>query len=311
MLYDLNIAWSPATPTDRLLQTLTTAHSLGFATVALNHTLELPFPANPTTPFPALPSSSSSDSNNNNNNNNNKLPHVLHRATLPLADPAASNYRLPSLASVYDLLAIRPLTEKAFQNACLTLDIPLVSLDMAQHFPFYFRPKPCMAAVSRGVRFEICYSQALAADPRGRANFISNATNLIRATRGRGIIISSEAKSAFGLRAPADIVNLFNVWGLQSEKAMEGLRTIPRSVVVNEGMKRDGFRGVINIVQVVNKDAVQGDQTDDQSSAAEQPGKRKNQKRKNGGEGVQPISKREAKKMKLAARAAASEKKVS
>ncbi|PKK53339.1 hypothetical protein CI102_2130 [Trichoderma harzianum] len=307
MLYDLNIAWSPTTPTDRLLQTLTTAHSLGFATVALNHTLELPFPANPTTPFPALPSSSSSGSNNNN-----KLPHVLHRATLPLADPAASNYRLPSLVSVYDLLAIRPLTEKAFQNACLTLDIPIISLDMAQHFPFYFRPKPCMAAVSRGVRFEICYSQALlAADPRGRANFISNATNLIRATRGRGIIISSEAKSAFGLRAPADIVNLFNVWGLQSEKAMEGLRTIPRSVVVNEGMKRDGFRGVINIVQVVKKDAVEGDQTDDQSSAAEQPGKRKNQKRKNGGEDAQPISKREAKKMKLAARAAASEKKVS
>ncbi|KAL6837053.1 PHP domain-like protein [Trichoderma camerunense] len=306
MLYDLNIAWSPATPTDRLLQTLTTAHSLGFATVALNHTLELPFPANPTTPFPALPSSSSSDSNNN------KLPHVLHRATLPLADPAASNYRLPSLVSVYDLLAIRPLTEKAFQNACLTLDIPIISLDMSQHFPFYFRPKPCMAAVSRGVRFEICYSQALtAADPRGRANFISNATNLIRATRGRGIIISSEAKSAFGLRAPADIVNLFNVWGLQSEKAMEGLRTIPRSVVVNEGMKRDGFRGVINIVQVIKKDAVEGDQTDDQSSAAEQPGKRKNQKRKNGGEDAQPISKREAKKMKLAARAAASEKKVS
>lgn len=168
-----------------------------------------------------------------------------------------------------------------------------------------------MAAVSRGVRFEICYSQALTADPRGRANFISNATNLIRATRGRGIIISSEAKSAFGLRAPADIVNLFNVWGLQSEKAMEGLRTIPRSVVVNEGMKRDGFRGVINIVQVIKKDAVEGDQTDDQSSAAEQPGKRKNQKRKNGGEDVQPISKREAKKMKLAARAAASEKKVS
>ncbi|KAL6816525.1 PHP domain-like protein [Trichoderma sp. SZMC 28015] len=306
MLYDLNIAWSPATPTDRLLQTLTTAHSLGFATVALNHTLELPFPANPTTPFPALLSSSSSDSNNN------KLPHVLHRATLPLADPAASNYRLPSLVSVYDLLAIRPLTEKAFQNACLTLDIPIISLDMSQHFPFYFRPKPCMAAVSRGVRFEICYSQALtAADPRGRANFISNATNLIRATRGRGIIISSEAKSAFGLRAPADIVNLFNVWGLQSEKAMEGLRTIPRSVVVNEGMKRDGFRGVINIVQVIKKDAVEGDQTDDQSSAAEQPGKRKNQKRKNGGEDAQPISKREAKKMKLAARAAASEKKVS
>ncbi|TFB02463.1 hypothetical protein CCMA1212_005083 [Trichoderma ghanense] len=317
-LYDLNIAWSPSTPTDRLLQTLTTAHSLGYTTVALNHTLELPFPANPTTPFPSLPpsssTSSSSSSSSSSTSQNLKLPHILHRATLPLSDPSASNYRLPSLASAYDILAIRPLTEKAFQNACLTLDIPLISLDMAQHFPFYFRPKPCMAAVARGVRFELCYAQALHAnaDPRARANFISNATSLVRATRGRGIVISSEAKSAFGLRAPADVVNLFSVWGLQSEKAMEGLRTIPRSVVVNEGLKRDGFRGVINIVQVVKKPAaVEGEQTDDQSSAAEQGGKRKNQKRKNGGEDAQPVSKRGAKKMKLAARAAASERKAS
>ncbi|KAL6887653.1 RNase P subunit p30 domain-containing protein [Trichoderma longibrachiatum] len=313
-LYDLNIAWSPATPTDRLLQTLTTAHSLGYTTVALNHTLELPFPANPTAPFPSLPSTSPSTPSASSSATPTKLPHILHRATLPLADPSASNYRLPSLASAYDILAIRPLTEKAFQNACLTLDIPLISLDMSQHFPFYFRPKPCMAAVSRGVRFELCYAQALgpAGDARARANFISNATSLVRATRGRGIVISSEAKSAFGLRAPADVVNLFNVWGLQSEKAMEGLRTIPRGVVVNEGLKRDGFRGVVNIVQVVKrKPAAEGEQTDDQSSAAEQGGKRKNQKRKNGGEDAQPVSKRGAKKMKLAARAAAAEKKAS
>ncbi|PTB74054.1 hypothetical protein M440DRAFT_1393871 [Trichoderma longibrachiatum ATCC 18648] len=97
-----------------------------------------------------------------------------------------------------------------------------------------------------------------------------------------------------------------------SEKAMEGLRTIPRGVVVNEGLKRDGFRGVVNIVQVVKrKPAAEGEQTDDQSSAAEQGGKRKNQKRKNGGEDAQPVSKRGAKKMKLAARAAAAEKKAS
>ncbi|KAH6608967.1 hypothetical protein Trco_002313 [Trichoderma cornu-damae] len=307
MLYDLNIAWSPATPPDRLLQTLTTAAALGFTTVALNHTLELPFPANPTTPFPPLPRSSSSSSSSCPGS---KLPHVLHRATLPLADPAASNYRLHSLVGVYDLLAIRPLTEKAFQNACLTLDIPIISLDMAQHFPFHFRPRPCMAAVSRGVRFEMCYSQALAAEPRGRANFISNATNLVRATRGRGIILSSEATNAFGLRAPADVVNLFHVWGLASEKAMEGLRAIPRSVVVNEGIKRDGFRGVINIVQVARRDPPEGDQPGHQSSAAEHPAGRKNQKRKNAGEDAPHVSRREAKKMKLAARiAAASEKK--
>ena len=307
MLYDLNIAWSPTTPQDRLLQTLAMASSLGYATVALNHTVELPFPAQPTSPFPPLPGDDSSASASKT-----RLPHVLHRATLPLADPAASNYRLPALAAVYDILAIRPLTDKAFQNACLTLDIPIISLDLTTHFNFHFRPKPCMAAVSRGVRFEICYAQLLSADSRGRANFIGNVTNLFRATRGRGFIISSEVKTPLGLRGPSDIVNLLSVWGLASERGLEGFRSIPRSVVVNEGMKRNGFRGVIDVVQVATKtgnndalgDGAESAQTSDANSAAKSV---KNQKRKKGDDGGgQPPSKRQAKKMKLAARSAAS-----
>lgn len=302
MLYDLSIAWSPATAPDRLLQTLSLASSLGYATVALNHTLELPFPANPASPFPPLPAGG-------------KLPHVLRRATLPLADPSASNYRLPALAGVYDILAIRPLTEKAFQNACLTLDIPIISLDLTVHFPFYFRPKPCMAAVARGVRFEICYAQLLAADARGRANFIANVTSLVRATRGRGFIVSSEAKTPLGLRGPSDIVNLLSVWGLASERGLEGFRSIPRSVVVNEGIKRNGFRGVIDVVQVApQKDdgGAKGAGNDkDQEADSDAVGKKaKNQKRKNGeDDSGQPMSRRQAKKMKLAARSAGSEKK--
>lgn len=161
-----------------------------------------------------------------------------------------------------------------------------------------------MAAVSRGVRFEICYAQALAADPHGRARFISNVTGLIRATRGRGIILSSEAKSALGLRAPADVVNLFTVWGLGNEKGMEGLGSVPRGVVVNEGIKRSGFRGVIDIVQVAEKVDKQDGKGGARNSA---PEKDKNQKRKPGEDGP-AVGKRQAKKLKLAERAADSGK---
>ncbi|KAF5665516.1 ribonuclease p mrp subunit rpp1 [Fusarium heterosporum] len=301
MLYDLNIAWSPATTQDQLLQTLTLSSSLGYSTVALNHTLTLPLPANLTAPFPTLPPSPTS-----------KLPNVLHRATLPLSDPSANNYRIPFLTSTYDIIAARPLTDKAFQNACLTLDVPIISMDFTQHLQFHFKPKPCMAAVSRGIRFEVCYSQALSADTRGRANFISNVTNLIRATRGRGLMISSEAKDALSLRAPADVVNLLSVWGLGNEKGMQGLGEIPRSVVVNEGIKRNGFRGVINIVEV----AEQVTEPDDGENGKVSAGKKnknkaqnQNQKRKNGEEEPQQVSKRQAKKMKLASRVAGAEKK--
>lgn len=84
---------------------------------------------------------------------------------------------------------------------------------------------------------------------RARSNFIGNVLGLLRATKGRGIIVSSEAKSALGLRGPADVVNLLAVWGLGPEKGTEALGTGPRAVVVNEGVKRRGFRGVVDIVQ--------------------------------------------------------------
>lgn len=323
MSYDLNIMWTPSTTPSQLLQLLSLASSFGYDTVALNHTLGLPFPANPVAPFPSTSSllaSTTSTTKTSNSSNNQRLPAILHRATLPLADPAASNYRLPSLASVYDILAIRPLTAKAFQSACLTLDVPIISLDMTQHFDFHFRPKPCMAAVARGVRFEVCYAQALApgADPRARANFIGNVTGLVRATRGRGIILSSEAGNALSLRAPADVVNLLSVWGLSTDKAMEGLRTIPRSVVVNEAIKRTGFRGVIDIVETAapadpdnspDDRSAKKNKKQNNSNNNKNQNQNQNQKRKGDNEAEQPTSKRQAKKMRLASRTADSDKK--
>ncbi|KAM3464951.1 hypothetical protein NHJ6243_002017 [Beauveria neobassiana] len=309
MLYDLNIAWSPSTPTDKLLATLFTASSLGYSTVALNHQLELPVNSTPTSPFPTLTQPSSSSSSPS-------LPNILHRATFPLSDPSAPNYRLNALAASYDILAVRPTTAEAFQNACLTLDVPLISLDLAQRYPFHFRPKPCMAAVARGVRFEVCYAQLLnAPDARARAAFIGNVTNLLRATRGgRGVILSSEARTALGLRAPADVVNLLAVWGLPSDRGLEGLRALPRGVVVNEGLKRTGFRGIVDIVQTAAEEPGKGAQEDSGmdagagggASSAEGRAKQKNQKRKPGQqEEGQQMSKRQAKKMRLANRAAA------
>ncbi|RCI11954.1 hypothetical protein L249_4590 [Ophiocordyceps polyrhachis-furcata BCC 54312] len=293
MLYDLNLPWSPATPSDRLSQTLSLASSLGYAVVALNHSLELPLPAKPAPPpFPLL-SVPGSDAAS-------ESPRVLRRATLKLADPAAFNFRLPALAAVYDVLAIRPLTEKAFQNACLSLEVPLISLDLTTHFPFHFRPKPCMAAVSRGVRFELCYAQLLAADSRGRANFIANVAGLVRATRGRGFVISSEANFALALRAPADVVNLMSVWGLASEKGLDGLRCVPRSIVVNEAIKRRGYRGVVDVVQVASRKVETADSPDGDSAATTTSQKRKVTD-------VPSMSKRKAKKLKMAARATASE----
>ncbi|KAI8624236.1 RNase P subunit p30 [Xylariaceae sp. FL1651] len=371
MLYDLNIAWSPqASPAD-LERTLVFSASLGYNVVALNHTIGGALPSQITNPLPTFPPPSSA-STAAPQTKQPRLPTVLRRATLVLSE-ASQHHRLPQLASNYDILAVRPQTEESFTAACLTLsDISLISLDLTVRQPFSFRPKPCMSAVSRGVRFEVCYAQVLqgpapaqtlggkgasgqgardtygsagnvgggGVDARARAMFIGNLASLIRVTRGRGIVISSEAQSVLGLRAPADVVNLLHVWGLSTDRATEGLGVLPRGVVVNEGLKRSAFRGVVDIVGVADHsqaDVEMGEAGDANSGAAatsNAPGgkdkKNKNQpsgdgfggkKRKNG-DGVetaapanadvntksggdsenQPVSKRQAKKLQAALR---------
>ncbi|KAK4153230.1 RNase P subunit p30-domain-containing protein [Chaetomidium leptoderma] len=327
MLYDLNIAWSPGTPAAELERTLKFAKNLGYDVVALNHIIsDAAIPTQPTPitnpipqltpPHPSYPSSSSSSTTNLSTTapsslpppTTNQLPTTLRRATLTITDPATTNYRLADHARAYDLVALRPTSDKSFSWACLsTTDPPaLVSLDLASHLGWHVHHRTAMAAVQRGVRFEVCYSQAFGgggvgdSGNRQRVNFIGNVQSLLRATKGRGVIISSEARGVLGLRAPADVVNLMAVWGLGPEKGFAALGEGARAVVVNEGIKRRGFRGVVD----VEEEGGNGNKGKKQKQQKQQQG----QKRKNGdgavagagaGGGQQgEMSKRQAKKMK-------------
>ncbi|KAK4116789.1 PHP domain-like protein [Canariomyces notabilis] len=346
MLYDLNIAWSPGTSASDLERTLKFAKHLGYDVVALNHLISGPIPTLPnaiTNPIPqltpphssypgrgysssipsstasSLPASSSSSS----------LPTALRRATLTITDPSTTNYRLPDYGRAYDLVALRPTSDKSFSWACLSTSEPpaLISLDLSSHLPFHIHHRTVMAAVQRGVRFEICYAQAFASSSsssnsseaaRQRANFIGNAQSLIRATKGRGIVVSSEARGALGLRGPADVVNLLAVWGLGPERGFAALGETARAVVVNEGIRRRGFRGVVDIVRPAegggggekgrDRKGPQGGEAEDGKAAGKKQQQQQGQKRKNGagnggntpgGAGKQTeMSRQQAKKMK-------------
>ncbi|KAK3341267.1 RNase P subunit p30-domain-containing protein, partial [Lasiosphaeria hispida] len=300
MLYDLNIAWSPSTPLAELERTLKFAKSLGYDVVALTHAIPLPIPTTPSSIVSPLPTLAPSP----------LLPTILRRATLTITDPATTNYRLPDFARAYDLLALRPANDKAFSWACLsTTEIPaLISLDMTAFLGWHIHHRTAMAAVHRGSRFEICYSQALGShvDARMRANFIGNVMGLLRATKGRGVVVSSEARSALGLRGPADVVNLMAVWGLGPEKGTEAIGTGARAVVVNEGIRRRGFRGVVDIVKpaeappVSEEDTAAAEKGKAEKAASGKARKKagQGQKRKNGDENQGTISKRQAKKLR-------------
>ncbi|KFY78959.1 hypothetical protein V499_01998 [Pseudogymnoascus sp. VKM F-103] len=284
MLYDLCIPWT--NDTQSLQRVLSFLSELNYSVIALDHSITGAIPSKIVSPIPSpLPFPTPPNLK------------ILTRCTITLSDPS-HNHRLPSLAQAYDILAVRPTTEKAFLAACLTLtDAALISLDLTQRFPFHFRPKPLMTAVKRGVRIELCYSQALQGGSVDRRNVIMNVQSIVRATSGRGLVVSSEAKSVLGVRAPADVGNLLAVWGLSGERAVEAQTINPRSVVVNETIKRTGFRGVVDVVdggrkpeseKAISKEAANGQAN----------GKRKNEQAE---EAVPAMSKRKAKKLKLEA----------
>ena len=237
VFYDLCIPWSKSDLDSGALQkTLTFSAELGYNVVALEQTLsgkvpgqikcEIPNPLQCKTP---------------------QSLRVLRRCTLILND-ASQNHRLSALGSAYDLLALRPTNEKAYQQACQSLECDIISLDLSQRFDFYFKHTTVAAAVQRGIRFEICYSAGvLAQDGLARRNLISNATQLIRASKGRGIIISSGATKAVGCRGPWDVVNLTVVWGLGQERGVEAVGREAKAVVAQAEMKRRSFKGVIDI----------------------------------------------------------------
>jgi ribonuclease P/MRP protein subunit RPP1 len=203
---------------------------------------------------------------------------ILRRLTVTITD-TAQNYRLKDLndaSSGYDILALRPTDEKTLDQTCRSLDCDVLSLDLTLRYPFHFHTKHKMLlmAVDRGIRIELCYGPGITAlDRNTRKQVIENATAIIRTTRGRGIIISSEAASALQCRAPADIVNLAAVWGLGQERGVEAVTSEARSVVVAAQFKRSSYRGVVDIVyggeKPVKEKGAKKEQANNKRKAAE------------------------------------------
>jgi len=162
-------------------------------------------------------------------------------------------------------------------------------------------------AIARGVRFEICYAPGiLASESSARRNLISNVVQLIRATRGRGLVISSEAKTALGCRAPSDVINLTAVWGLGQERGKEAICKEARSTIVCAQLKRTSYRGVI--------DFVYGGEKSETATPKQSQGKGEAQKKRKAGaittnaageggvESQNPLSNRELKRQEKRAR---------
>ena len=89
---------------------------------------------------------------------------------------------------------------------------------------------------------EVCYAAGIG-DTASRRNIISNATGLLRGTRGRGLLISSEARRAADLRGPYDMGNLATFWGFKKLESEMG-----RKVVLHSEARRLTYKGAVQVV---------------------------------------------------------------
>jgi ribonuclease P/MRP protein subunit RPP1 len=65
---------------------------------------------------------------------------------------------------------------------------------------------------------------------------IGNACSLVRATGGRNIIVSSDARVAMEVRGPHDVANLATFFGLNQADARHAISTNPRSAMLHAGI---------------------------------------------------------------------------
>lgn len=181
----------------------------------------------------------------------------LTRLTI-LVNQAESSYRLPAThaaISGFDILAVRPDgDEKAFQAVCKDALCDVISLDFSSRSSFYLKLTTTNLAISRGLFFEVTYSGCIR-DSSIRRNIITNTIQLLRVTRGKNLIISSEVQSLLELRSPYDIIHMASLFGMNQAAARAAVADNPRKVLHHAEARNNTYQTVVS--SVAAKDQVQ------------------------------------------------------
>ena len=139
---------------------------------------------------------------------------------LPLRQASTSS----SIFSGYDIIALTPTTPGTLSLACLTHSQPsaltahIISLPMTlPRLPFHLKHTLIRTAIKNGAVFEMNYCGAFGSDPDGfetasvaiKRNWWASAREVVRVTKGKGLIVSGGITNEPDLRAPRDMVNLW------------------------------------------------------------------------------------------------------
>ncbi|KAG8901363.1 hypothetical protein FRB99_005373 [Tulasnella sp. 403] len=188
---------------------------------------------------------------------------ILRRLTIVLTDESDKgcglvNSNTEALKS-YDIIALRPTTHPSLSLACLTHSVPsptaahIISVDLTSEprEGFFRKQSLIQTAIKNGAVFEICYAPAVSegSGDKGRLNWWVNVKELVRATKGKGIILSGGGESP-DLRGPKDIMNLATLLGCKQDQAHAALTKTVESLMLR-AQTRQTYRAVLSEPKLV------------------------------------------------------------
>ncbi|TKY48468.1 Ribonuclease P protein subunit p30 [Spatholobus suberectus] len=157
------------------------------------------------------------------------------------------------ILKTYDLVAVKPSNQIAFDLACERMEVDIISIDFSAKLPFRLKQPMVKAATQRGVCFEVTYS-GFFADIQIRRQLISTAKLLMDWTRGQNIVFSSAAPTVNELRGPCDVANLLSLFGLSKERANAAISKNCRILLANSLRKKRFYKEAIR-VEILSSDA--------------------------------------------------------
>ncbi|KAF9788129.1 RNase P subunit p30-domain-containing protein [Thelephora terrestris] len=175
----------------------------------------------------------------------------LKRITIILDEDSEKGFGLASASasifSGYDIIALTPTTPGTLSLACLTHSQPsaltahVISLPLTlPRLPFHLKHTLIRTAKKNGAVFEMNYSGAFGSDPDAfetasaatKRNWWAAAREVIRVTKGKGLIVSGGVTGEADLRAPRDIINLITMLDLAQDLAHGTMSKEPQALVL-------------------------------------------------------------------------------
>lgn len=155
-------------------------------------------------------------------------------STRHASDVSLSNAVLAS----YDIVAIRPGDLASLRHAADSSAVDIVQLDLSQgRLPFALRTENVEHVLRAGLVFEVDFAAAIR-DSVARQSLITNTANLLRLTRGRGVLLTSGAQTALELRSPLDAAAIAGLFGLSRKDALSAMSETALAVIRHAQQRR-------------------------------------------------------------------------